>query len=627
MSNLKVKILAIVIISTAVFLAVTSVWNDSLIVDEIPHIGAGYSYLTKQELRLNPEHPPLAKDLAAIPLLFLKLKQTAFDTKFWQTDVNGQWDFGRNLIYNSDNDADQIGHYAKLPLFLFFVLSAVLIFYWARKLYGNSGALIALTLFSFSPTVLAHARFVTTDLPALFGILLATYFFIRYLNHSSRKNFWLAGLAFGIALITKFSTFLLVPYFLILDLIWGLIGKSAIHPLKNSRAKSRGSRVGRMAGLPIVRIILIFMVGVIIIVWPVYFFHTYHYPSARQKSDTIQLLQSYGNRPLANTIIWASDKPVIRPLAGYGLGLLLVNQRAVGGNTTYFLGEVSRSGWRSYFPIVYFLKEPLAWWGLVIIAIVSTIARKSAIHLLKNWASKVLTLSGGLAKVGRMANSQLWLKNHFSEFAILLWLLIYWAVSIKSTLNIGVRHLLPVYPFTILLVSGQLSRVWEKIKKITSRIKVFIFSFLIFFLLAWYVAENINVYPFYLTYFNQVAGGPAGGHHLVVDSNLDWGQDLKRFSQWVKQNHLPKIELDYFGWADPFYYLNNSYERLWAQKYKNAEDFRAHNQTAGWLAVSATFLEGSQGPPDQFKSINYLWLKAYQPVTTIGHSIFVYRIK
>src|SRR3989344_1789138 len=260
MSNKKTNILAAVIIVSAIVLAVTSVWDDSLIVDEIPHIGAGYSYVAKQDLRLNPEHPPLVKLLAGIPLLFLDLKQSAFETKPWQRDVNGQWEFGRTLIYNSGNDADQIGHYAKLPMFLFFILAGILIFKWGKKLYGNSGGLIALTLFSFSPTILAHSRFVTTDIPALFGIIFGTYFFINYLQKNTRKNFWLASIAFGLALLTKFSTFLLVPYFLIIALIWGLIGKSAIHPLENSRATSRGSRGGRMADLPIIKTILIFIV-------------------------------------------------------------------------------------------------------------------------------------------------------------------------------------------------------------------------------------------------------------------------------------------------------------------------------------------------------------------------------
>src|SRR3989339_926691 len=96
---------AVIIIASAVILAVASVWNDSPIVDEIPHIGAGYSYAVKGDYRLNPEHPPLAKDLAGLALLPLNLNQAAFQTQFWTQDINGQWNFGRNLIFNSGNDA------------------------------------------------------------------------------------------------------------------------------------------------------------------------------------------------------------------------------------------------------------------------------------------------------------------------------------------------------------------------------------------------------------------------------------------------------------------------------------------------------------------------------------------
>jgi hypothetical protein len=122
-------------------------------------------------------------------------------------------------------------------------------------------------------------------------------------------------------------------------------------------------------------------------------------------------------------------------------------------------------------------------------------------------------------------------------------------------------------------------------------------------------------------------GGPSQGYKYVVDSNLDWGQDLKRLSKWVDKNGLAKIEFDYFGWADPLYYLGEKYVYLSSTKYADAEDFFARNDTGGWIAVSGTFLQGSQGPPDQYKPINYLWLHKYTPVTVVGNSIFIYHIR
>ena len=594
------------VVGLTTVLAIASVWDDSVIVDEVPHIGAGYSYLVKKDMRLNPEHPPLAKDLAAIPLLFLNLNQEAFTTRFWQADVNGQWEFGRYLMFNSGppsreasdgqgNDADQIKHWAKLPMLLFFILSAALVFAWANRLYGRAGAMIALTLFSFSPTVIAHWRFVTTDMRALFWVLFGTYFFLKYLRQPNRKNLIVSGAFVGIALLTKFSTFLILPYLGLLAAVYGFV--------KNAGGSFRAKIFCALRFA--LYAFLIFLIGFLIVVWPVYYFHIYDYPPARQHQDTQFLLGSFGNRPLAEAVVWMSDKPVIRAPAQYLLGLLMVVQRSAGGNTTYFLGEVSAAGWHSYFPVVYFIKEPLAWWALAAIALGANAAQT------KNEKRRIKNLAA-----------------HFDEFAMLLWLAIYWATSIRSNLNIGVRHLLPIYPFAIILVSGQLTAISNKLISNKLRNRYIAYCLLLTALLGWFIFESLKVYPHYLTYFNQVVGGPSGGYRYVVDSNLDWGQDLLRLSKWVKQNGIQKIELDYFGWADPAYYLKDRYIWLNSTKYRDAADFVSRNQSGGWLAVSATFLQGSKGTPDNPSYPNYDdWLKAHQPVTVIGNSIFVYNLK
>src|SRR3989344_4218496 len=574
---MRTKLIQIGIIAISLILAVSSFWNDSLIVDEIPHVGAGYSYVKAWDYRLNPDPPPLAKALAAIPLLFFDLNQEAFRTRFWLTDINGQWDFGRFLIFQSGNNADLITKVVKFPVLLFFVLAAVLMYKWTKKLYGQFAALTALALFSLSPTILAHSRFVTTDVPALFGILLATFFFIKYLESPTKKNTWLAGLAFGIAILTKFSTFLIIPYFLVLALV-----------------KNKNKLLGT---------ILIFIIGFAFVIWPVYSVFTLNYPPERQRADTEFILGSFGNRTLADLTAFMADKPIVRGLSEYVLGLLMVGQRAVGGNTTYFLGEVSGAGWRFYFPIVYALKEPLAWWILVVFSLAYL-----------GWQVKK---PSSIRNLG--SNIKWFLKNHFVEFAMLLWLAIYWTTSIKSNLNIGVRHLLPTYPFAIILVSGQLSRIKNFIKQ-KSKKSLTVYYLLLTILFGWYMAENLRVWPYYLTYFNQLAGGASGGYRYVVDSNLDLGQDLKRLSQWVEKNKIDKIHLDYFGWSDPVYYLRAKVKWLTAGQYKNAQDF-INKTGGGYLAVSATFFMGSRENPEK----SYIWLQRFEPVAVIGNSIWVWK--
>lgn len=565
LSNKHTNRIATALIAVGVLLAIVSVWKDTIIIDEDPHIGAGYSYVAKQDMRLNPEHPPLAKDLAAVPLLFLNLNEGAFSSKPWVSDINGQWEFGRRLMFNSGNDATLITHAAKLPMLLLFIIAACVLFGWARERYGNRAALIALTLFVFSPTVLAHARFVTTDIAALTGVLTATYTFLKYLKQPTRGNFWLAAVVFGLALLMKFSTILLVPFFGLVAILWNwkFIGRT----------------------------ILIMIVGFVVVVWPVYYFHVFNYPPARQHNDTQMTLRSYGNRMFAGPVVWASDKPVIRAAAQYGLGLLMVVQRSSGGNTVYFNGTVSTSAGPIYFPYVYAIKEPLPWLILLVVAIVISLSK---IQITKS----------------KLQHWKVFVHTHIDEVAMLLWLAVYWATSIHSTLNIGVRHLLPVYPFMIILTSVVIARI-------TRRSKVALWAVVV--LLGWYVVENARVFPYYLTYFNETVGGPAGGHNHVVDSNLDWGQDLGRFSSWVIERNIPKIELDYFGWADPSYYLKDRFLWLTSDKYENEADFLNNAKSNGWIAVSATYLMNNY-------RTKYAWLYRHEPVAIIGNSIFVYHL-
>lgn len=583
------KLIAILIIGVALILAITSVWDDSPIVDEIPHIGAGYSYIAKGDHRLNPEHPPLAKDLAGLSLKILGIKdQPAFDSKFWQEDVNGQWEFGRKLIFNSDNDTDKLVRHAKIPQLIFFILSAVVIFIWTCKLYSDKAALIALFLFSFSPTVLAHSRFVTTDMPALFGILIATYFFVRYIEKPTIKNLWLAGIFFGIAQLTKYSVFLLVPFFVVIAVIYAFLNYPD-RKILNTVYRVRNT-------------IFIIAIGYIFIVWPVYYFHTWNYPSELQKFHTEDLLKSYGNRNFADPIVHLSDKPVIRGLAEYGLGLLMVTQRQSGGNTTYFMGEVRNWAWPQYFPMVYSLKEPLAFWGLIIFVFIISAAKFKPLNI-----KKLINITIS------------WSRSHFTELTMVLWLTLYWYTSIRSNLNIGVRHLLPVYGFTFILLSGQLVKIC---KSFSSRKKLVACLLLLVALFGWYLYENLSVYPYYLTYFNQVAGGPSGGYRYVVDSNLDWGQDLKRLANWVEKNNIQKISLDYFGWSDQTYYLKDKLVWISAGKYKNANEFLTDNPNGGYIAVSASFYMGSREKPET----SYAWLDVHKPIIVIGNSIFVWYI-
>ncbi|TSC91933.1 MAG: hypothetical protein CEN90_48 [Parcubacteria group bacterium Licking1014_17] len=594
-------LLAAAVILLGAVLSYASSWHESLIIDEVPHIGAGYSYVKKADMRMNPEHPPLVKDLAGIALLALPLKQGAFDSADWQKGVDGEWNFGRSLIFNTTgNDADKIRFVARLPMLLFFILGGTAVFVWTQKIYGRLGSFIAVVLYSLSTTILSHAHFVTTDVPALTGVLVSSYLFIKYLKNQTGKNLWWAGIGLGFALLTKFSTVLLVPYFFIL----AIVGYAVF-------LKTAGSR-------PISGTIKITLIAIFLIVSPVYFLNTFNYPIQKQIQDTKTFLAIYPNKVPVKIIETLSGVPVVRALAYYGAGVLMAEDRAArGGGTIFFLGKVYSTALRGYFPFVYLIKEPIAWLFLVVVAIVWFISRA----IKSDWAKDKKT----------------WAVNHFDELALGLWLAVYIFISVIGGLNIGIRHLLPIYGAAIILVSGAMVNIINAAKNRSAALgKITVTA--IFVIIGFYALENFRAYPNYLSYFNQFISGTAnaspeknsvsnGASNYVVDSNLDWGQDLIRFSDWVKGQDIKKIEFDYFGWADPHYYLGDRYIWTYSKKYKDVADFIKNNQSDGWLAVSATSLRGSYGTDKNPSKPNYRWLDIYKPVANIGGSIFVYRIE
>jgi len=616
MSNRLTNIIAACLLTFMFFLTVFSMKGDSATMDEVAHLPAGYSYLTQKDMRLNPEHPPLIKDLAALPLLFIKGINFPSEIKDWKEDINGQWGFGYHFFYGAGNPTDIMIFWGRIPMILILILLGFYIFKWGKELFGNKGALLSLLIFSFSPTFLAHGRLVTTDVGAAAGAIIATYYFIKALKAPSKKNIIFAGIALGLAELCKFSLILLIPFYVFLAFIWWLVKLTSLKQTLKI-------------------LILVFVIGFVLI-WPVYQYHVWNYPEEKQVSDTEFLLSSNMIKSAGPILSWAAGKPILRPYAQYFLGLFLVFQRASFGNTTYFLGEVSAAGWKNYFPVVYLMKETLVFHILTLIALLYAawlinpplLFRKKGVNQTnykkssggwQNIRTHILCDRPSTKRFSALAFQRLksWIRSHFPEFAMLFFIAIYWTTSLISDLNIGVRHLLPVFPFTMLLVGGTVSK---SLKAPFLKIKYLILGALV----LWQVFSLLSVYPHFLAYFNEIVGGPDNGYIYTVDSNLDWGQDLKRLQKWVEQKNIDKIYVDYFGGGDAGYYLKEKY--LPWQGNWSPNDFPKGN----YLAVSATFLQGGRGLP--VAGFNqpwgyYLWLDKYQPIAKIGYSIFVYYIK
>jgi hypothetical protein len=562
-----------------------SSYNDTATFDEVAHIPAGYSYLAKQDMRLNPEHPPLVKDLSAIPLLFLNLN---FPTNIvaWSEKIESrQWNMGKIFLYESGNDPDQILHFSRFPVILLGLLLGWLIYRFVKNQYGDYAALLALFFYVMSPTFIAHSRYVTTDTGASLGFFAAIIFFVSFLKNQTNKNLAVAGLALGIALLLKFSTVILAPIFILLGLFLVFVDNfsEGVFALKNY----------------FIILWKTFLIGLaaLLIVYVVYVQHTWNYPLQLQKTDTLSILTSARGQKTAVILNNLSDFAVLRPLTQYFMGVASVVQRAGNGNAAHFMNAVYSEATPWYFPVLYLVKEHLAFHILTLAALIFAF-----------WKIVKAPAKGFTPTIR-------WTKKHFFEVAFLFFIFVYAFQSITGNLNIGIRHIAPIIPFIYILVAVQIAE------------RKNIFNYVFIGAMALWMMFNIAVtFPYYLSYYNELAGGTFNGYWIATDSNYDWGQDMKRLKWWMDENHVPakgeKIALHYFGGGSAAYYLGaDNYEDWWSSK--------GAPKSGTYFAISVNAREGSMATPvrgfTQMPEDKYSWLKGKIPIARAGSSIFIYR--
>src|SRR5215471_4091452 len=274
----QIALLALLVALTFL-LPVTLMRGKSATFDEVVHLPAGYSYLKTGLFKINPQHPPLIKELCALPLLFLDLKMPV-DRQTLATStipLTYQWGFGRRFLYSQN--ADRILFLGRLVAVSLSLGLAVLIALWSLRLWGISGALLAVSLYLLDPTVTAHAQLVTTDVGLAFFATLFLFLLRRYVEDPGRGRLIAAGLSLGLALAAKFSGIILIPMALMLLLVARYRPVTAPSEAKRSKAAPRSSRkkgpapapqpVARFS--PWTSFLWIFLLAALA-VWAVYFF-------------------------------------------------------------------------------------------------------------------------------------------------------------------------------------------------------------------------------------------------------------------------------------------------------------------------------------------------------------------
>jgi hypothetical protein len=520
--------------------AIASMWNDAPTFDEMVSPAAGYAELLTGDLRLVNDHPPLARVFMALPLLILR-PALPLEHSSWQQKEKIQkyrYDFAEQFFYVANRAADRMLFWSRVPIVSLSLILGLLVFQWAKELYGAGAGLLAFFLYSFEPNIMAHSRLATNDLLLTLLIFSTVYQFWSYHAAPSFKGLLLTGVLLGLALLSKFSAIVLLP---ILGTLALLAPPASLAGNDSPRlvAVTRGRAIAYRVAIALAALGCVVAVGATL------------------------LLMFYG----------ASWK-----LALAGLQHAIVHYRAgqlaIIGHRAFLMGDYSTDGWWYYFPVAFTVKTPVALLIFIVVALALVSFKKPQV-----------------------------------SYFLLIPVGVLFCAGLGSHLNIGLRHLLPVYPFLIVLASSIVT-----IRFSSPRFFAAGFCGLV----LWYLLSTLRVFPSYLAYFNEFVG-PDRGYLTLVDSNLDWGQDVKRLKNFMTEKGIEQVYLSYFGTANPCYY---GIKFIFLPGTPSNCGENPEPRSTHFIAVSATNLQSVYLPVD-----SYGWLKGYTPVAQIGYSIFVYDIR
>jgi hypothetical protein len=552
-----------------------SLRGDSVVFDETAHLPAGYTYLDRGDFRLNPEHPPLPKMWCALPLWLDGRVRADYGSTAWngRPIADGttmrtradQWTFGFELINGplrarERRDPAQVLVPARLMMLLWGVALGLIVFGWAREMWGSNGGLLALFFYCLSPTMLAHSRLVTTDLPVALAFASVLWCLWRFMQQPDWLRGALVGLALAFALLVKFSSLLLVPIVGLLLVLWA--GWPGLFP--DERRARRNLTVYVLLGA-----LVLGYAGV----WAGYGFRYLASPDPTYQLDweTIDLDR--------DGEVWAGVTRVLEakllPQAYvYGLAYFL---GGAARRLAYLNGEESIVGWRHYFPEAFLLKTPPA----LLVALVLVLG-------LGLWRSR-----------GRS----------FDGWYLALPVLVYFGISVFGNLNIGHRHLAPIYPLLFVGIAGlpallrprSTDEPWQeesddaqRARQRWDRLRPVVLAGL----LGGYALSFALATPGYLSYFNVLAGGASGGWRYLLDSNIDWGQDLARLPAVMRRAGIERVHLAYFGTADPKAYDFDYVKTLVVNDFRPGERTGVRPASGEYLAISLNLLQGLYYPRD-----------------------------
>ena len=543
---------------------VLSARRESQTWDEACHIFAGYNYWKNANFGDNPEHPPLVKLLATLPLLRLPLNVPAHPGIFSKEE-----DFLTATQFVYSNDAETIVFRTRIAAAILTLLLGLLVFAVAKEMFGSSAAFIALTLLVFEPNILAHGAAVTTDVGFSCFLLATVYAFYRYVKKPTASRLVLTGLVAGLGLATKHSAILIPPILFVLALCEVL--RRDAPDVREGRPKHALRIFGAIAAVGIIAVAVL---------WSCYGFH--FHPKAGVDAGT--RVVEYAGRlknPVQAKMIQTASRWHLLPQS-YLFGLADVGFTADFSHS-YLLGTVYPHGVWPYFPVAFAIKTTLGL--LVLLALVPLSLARSRIESWREFLFLIVPAA------------------------------IYFGVAMASGMNIGIRHILPVYPFLMILAAWG---AWSLIQRQRR------WAYIVALLLVWNVVSSMRTFPVYLAYSNELWGGPSQTYKYLSDSNADWGQQLKAAKKYLDRRQVKDCWFAYFAAVvvDPTYYgvpckPLTTIASVWLQPL-----IEVPASVDGPVLISAGVLSGYEFGPGELNP--YDQFQRLRPAAVIEDGLFVF---
>ncbi|MFW5720138.1 MAG: ArnT family glycosyltransferase [Candidatus Dojkabacteria bacterium] len=540
--------------------------SDTITIDEISHLSSGLYYIKTGKYFFNPEHPPLAKDAAGLALVTRGFSMPTITNDASKQDEAGyfpaklevegnQWEWGRRVVFESSNTPEDIVRTARAGVIMLNTILLFFLYLFISQLWSKRAGIISIMLVGTSATFLAHSALANTDTASALLQVTALLVFSIYMKQSFLKERYFGWMfcAFvvftSLALLAKFSSLLLVPF---------MLGAGVLMIILHNTLQKRNIRQYLVKFVGIYVLFLVLMCGLIVLFYIPHVMNMNNVDMREAYEGDLDALPSF-MRTVSLFLIEgnAATKAIYQYL--YGLTQVFGRVGSPYQRVQFFDKFYSSEGAGAlYFPVLYLFKTQIAFlllYGFTGIHIVRKLAlRKQLIN--------AVTRHPGLA-------------------VLMLYSVFFFAISITSSLQIGIRHIMPFIVLQALILARVADSLWHNGIWRSIRYKhVFSAGF------VFIIMPLVLSFPHYISYYNsasKVLGKE--GYEIATDSNYDWGQDVGRLAKWVEENNVSNIYLDLFTTSDWDYYFKDNYTKY------SIEGDNYLPPSGSYLAVSVTFYQ------------------------------------